>query len=164
MSKILPLIIVLIAVGASGFAAMTLRGGGEASTGDSATAKGKNGEIHTVEGETGVDPSQFNYFQFQRNFIVPVTNERTIGSILLLNLSVEIKTSDVEQFRPREPRIRDNFMRTLLGLSHEGYFNGDITAPGVYDEIQNRLTATARASMDDDVNNVLIIDFARQNQ
>jgi flagellar basal body-associated protein FliL len=162
MNKILPLIIILVAIGGSGFAAMTLRGGGEAEA-ESAHAGGKvlkPGEAGHG-GEKKAASSAF--FEFQRDFIVPVMRSGVVDSVVLVRLTLEAPEEKVETMRSREPKIRDAMMKTLLTLSHEGPLKGDITDPEVYTEIQSRLLATAQEVADNEVKAVLIVDFARQD-
>lgn len=158
MNKILPIIIILIAVAGSGFAAMQLRGGGPKS--DAAHGEGDVKEAHHEEPKPALA-----YFKFQRDFIVPVMQGKTVESLIFLSLTLEMDESRVEYARPKEPKLRDSFMQTLMGLSHEGAFDGDITSPELYQEIQSRLIDAAREVIgDEEVSAVLITDFARQHQ
>ncbi len=159
MNKILPLLIVLIAVGGSGFLAMTLRtGGGAADQG----SDGATGEIYAVEEDEKVKDTDF--FKFQRDFVVPVMQGPHVDALILLSLNIEMTPEGIEEIRPKEPKLRDAFMRTLLSMSHEGIFDRDITDPVVYDAIQKRLLETAKNMTGEASYSVLIVDFARQRQ
>lgn len=164
MKQLISIVVVLVFVGGAGFAAKTLRGTptpedvAEAYV-EKVAEKGGKGKDGYGDGE-----SALGFFKFQRDFIVPVMRRQTVDSLVLLRLSVQMDEGRVEDLRRAEPRIRDAFMKTLMGLSHEGYFAQDITAPEVFEEIQTRLTTTAKETMDNSVQTVLIIDFARQDQ
>lgn len=166
LNKVLPIIIVLAAVGGSGFAAMTLRGGSgpEAEESTSNTKKAAaHGEVRPVEKDEGA-ADVGGFFKFQRSFIVPVTSGKVVDSLILLSLNIEISDGDTESFRTKEPKLRDAFMKALLNLSYEGKFDTQITDPAVYTAIQEDLTAAAQSIIGQAAQNVLIIDFAKQNQ
>ena len=162
MSKILPIIIILIAVGGSGFAAMQLRGGGPAATAETGEASA-GATLHTVkEKEEASKPT--GYYKFQRDFIVPVMRKNYVDAVVLISFSVEMEEEEIEKIRPKEPRFRDAFMKTLLGLSHDGLFDADITAPEVYETLQTALNDTAAAVMGEASKGIVIVDFARQDR
>lgn len=168
MKSILPIILVLLAVGGAGFAAKTVRGAPEVEDGAHNLEEGgvhdpKKAKKAGDKGD-GYGSGNVAYYRFKRDFIVPVMRGNSVDSLVLLRVSVEMDPDKLEVFRPKEPRIRDAFMQTLLSLSHDGLFKGDITAPNVYQTIQSRLTETANANMDDEAKAVLIVDFARQDQ
>lgn len=169
MNKILPLIIVLIAVGGSGFAAMTLRGGGQetaAASGDHGDKNGdkKGGEVHKVEDKDGSSIDSLGYYKFQRDFIVPIMRRNHVDAIVLISFNIEMEQEEMEKVRPKEPKFRDAFMKTLLGLSHDGLFNEDITAPAVFETLQTSLADTAKEVIGESAHGVVIVDFARQDR
>ncbi|WOI52687.1 flagellar basal body-associated FliL family protein [Parvularcula sp. LCG005] len=169
MKKILPILVLLIAISGAGFAAMTLRGGSSDAAPEAAATKGSVAEV-SGEGDDGHGGGEGGgdtvaYFGFQRNFIVPVMRNDEVGSLVMISLQIEINdAAEIDRMRAREPRLRDTFMMTLMGLSHDGYFAGDITEPEVYSEIRNRLNETSHALLEDKGGDVLIVDFARQDQ
>ncbi len=179
LNKILPIVITLVAVGGAGFAAMTLKGGpaavpaaehgegggGQGGGGDHGGGHGGgggHGSVKQVHGEADTDG--VGYFNFRRNFIVPVVGTDRVQALVLLNVSVEMDEVNIDSAQQREPNIRDAFMKSLLAMSHEGLFNQDITDPDVYSEIQQRLLETAKYSIDESVRSILLVDFARQDQ
>jgi len=180
MKNIIPIVLVLIAVAGAGFVAKTIRGAppetdhvegvteggiedphGGGGHGKGHAKKKKHGDGH---GDGHGGESDIGYYKFARDFIVPVMRGNDVDSLVLLRLSVEMDYNKIEVFRPKEPRIRDAFMQTLLNLSHDGLFSGDITSPDVYETIQHRLIETANGVMDGEAQAVLIVDFARQDQ
>lgn len=174
LNKILPILITLIAVGGAGFAALQIKGapqrpekevsheGGHDGGGEHGGGDHGEGGVHKVE---AAEPkNQLGYLDFQRNFIIPVVGENRVDALILLTFSIEMDASKIEEARTREPRIRDAFMKTLLTLSHEGVLSQDITDPDVYTIIQERLLATAKSIVDEDVESILLVDFARQDQ
>ena len=123
---------------------------------------GGHGSVKQVHGEADTDG--VGYFNFRRNFIVPVVGTDRVQALVLLNVSVEMDEVNIDSAQQREPNIRDAFMKSLLAMSHEGLFNQDITDPDVYSEIQQRLLETAKYSIDESVRSILLVDSARQDQ
>lgn len=159
LNKVLPIIIVLIAVGGAGYAAMMMKGGPQPAP--KAAADHGTDEVHGVKPE---DLAGVGYFDFQRNFLVPVIGDSEVQAIVLMTLSIEMDESAIEEVRGREPRIRDQFMKTLLALSHEGVFDNDITDPATYETIRVRLSRVGQTVVHESVRSVLIVDFGRQDQ
>lgn len=179
LNKILPIIITLVAVAGAGFAAMTLKGGpadvpppahgddhagsdshgGGHGGGDHGDSHGSVKQVHSEDSTNGL-----GYFNFRRNFIVPVVDDQRVRALILINVSIEMNESGIEDAQAREPNIRDAFMKTLLAMSHEGMFNQDITNPDVYSEVQARLLETAKLNVDESVRSILLVDYARQDQ
>lgn len=163
LNKILPIVITLVAVGGAGFAAMTIKGGPAPAPAKQGDSHGDgHGDVKDVQGEE--KSSGYGYFNFRRNFIVPVVGSSRVQALILISVSIEMEESKIEEAQTREPNIRDAFMKSLLAMSHEGLFNQDITDPDVYSEIQKRLMETAKTSIDENVKSVLLVDFARQDQ
>jgi len=63
-----------------------------------------------------------------------------------------------------EPKLRDAFTRELLDLSNAGYFGDNITSPDTYDKVRSALLLAARRIIEDGVEDVLILDIAKQDQ
>lgn len=178
MKQILPIVLIFIAVAGAGFVAKMIRGtpevinpyaideagvqGGDKKGGDDGHGGGQGGG--QGDGHGGGGGNNIGYFRFKRDFIVPVMRSNTVDSLVLLRLSIEMDQNNVEDFRPKEPRLRDAFMQALMGMSHDGLFREDITDPKVYEEIQRRLLKEANGVMDNEAQSVLILDFARQDQ
>ena len=164
LSKILPILITLIAVGGAGFAALQIKGAPQRPDKEEHhdDDHGEGGGVHKVDGHEEKDTN--GYFDFQRNFIIPIIGENRVDALVLLTVSVELDAAKIDEVRTREPRIRDAFMKTLLTLSHEGVLSQDITDPDVYTIIQERLLKTAKDVVDEDVESILLVDFARQDQ
>ncbi|MBB4659633.1 hypothetical protein [Parvularcula dongshanensis] len=154
MKKLLPALIVLIAVLGGGAGAMMTM-----------TKKPKaHGEEAKVDVHHAEAPKQAGYFKFKRPFIVPVVSEEKITSLVMIDLSIEMDAGAAKDYLAREPKVRDGLMRALLGLSNEGYFTGDISNIETYDAVRDRLTEEAKLTLGDTVVSVLILDYARQER
>ncbi|WP_031554768.1 flagellar basal body-associated FliL family protein [Parvularcula oceani] len=157
MKKLMPFLVVLVAVGAGGAGALMLDAPAEDVH---AAEEGAKTPVSKHEGKK----EAVAYMGFQRAFIVPVVVERNVSALVMLDLSLEMDAATVENARKKEPKLRDGIMKALIGLSHEGMLTGDITDPAVYEEIRNRIEAAAGEYVGEGLQGVLITDYARQER
>lgn len=166
MAKLLPIVLVLFGLMGGGGAALFLRSGQTAAPDGQIPVSHESGhgdkDGHGKGDHGGPGPDEFGYFKFNRPFIVPVVADDEVVALAMLALSIEMGSSEARDALVKEPKVRDGFMRVLIGLSHEGYFAGDITDPDRFAEVRSRLKQEAEAMLGDTVADVLIIDYARQ--
>lgn len=105
----------------------------------------------------------YYYYDFGRQFVVPVMQNGKVGALVILDINLELDQGDADGMFSMEPKFRDALMRELLALSNEGLFTGQMTDPDRYETIQKSLLRAAR-TVKDEVRNVLILDIARQDQ
>ena len=103
------------------------------------------------------------YFKFSREFVVPVTQGERVDSLVIINLNLEIDKSVANQVYGMEPKLRDNIMSTLIRLSNEGVALGDLTDPENYETIRSMILANLREVIPSGLENVLILDMAKQH-
>lgn len=104
------------------------------------------------------------YMKFNRQFVVPVMKSGRIESLVLLNLNLELGPSAPSNAYTLEPKLRDSIMRELLVLSHAGVFSYDLTSAETYDKLRAALLLASENVITEGVENVLILDLARQDQ
>ncbi len=104
------------------------------------------------------------YIKFKRQFVVPVMEDGNINSLVLLNLNLELGPDAPANTYTLEPKLRDSIMRELLALSHSGVFSHDLTSADTYEKLQAALLLASQSIITDGVENVLILDLARQDQ
>lgn len=110
----------------------------------------------------GKDASEF--FKLDRQFIVPVVEEKRVASLIVLTLSLETAPQASEEVFALEPKIRDSMLRTLFRFSNSGGFDRDFTAEHVMADLRRSLLRAARKIAGDLVRDVLISDIIRQDQ
>ncbi|WP_306252783.1 hypothetical protein [Parvularcula sp. IMCC14364] len=173
IKKIIPAVLMLVFVVGGVFAADMLRpspvstsheGGdhGGSGKGDHADDNGKGDDDHGGDYDAKQTAGNY-YFNFSRQFVVPVMQSGRVQALVILDLNLEMEQGDADGMFSMEPKFRDALMRELLALSNEGYFTGQLTDPERYDEIQKALLRAAR-TVKDEIISVLILDFARQEQ
>ncbi|RIJ23703.1 hypothetical protein D1224_05430 [Henriciella barbarensis] len=177
MKQIIPGIIaaIFVVLGAGG--ALFMKGafsaGGNASAsadgheaeGDShgeAKSGGHGGSGHGGKSSAGMS-GDVEYYKFSREFVVPITEGERVDSLVIINLNLEIDKSVSDQVYGMEPKLRDNVMSTLIRLSNEGNTLGDLTNPENYETIRSMILANLREVLPTGLENVLILDMAKQH-
>ena len=103
------------------------------------------------------------YFDFGRQFVVPVVEEGKVSALVIMDINLELYESDSDGMYSQEAKFRDAIMRELLSLSNDGAFSGQMTDPAKYEKVQKRLLKASR-TVKDEITAVLILDIARQEQ
>jgi hypothetical protein len=134
---------------------------GADSHGKSADAD-SHGKSDKKGGESSV--SQTDFINFKRQFVVPVLKDDAVNALILINLALEVPSSERDNMFRLEPRFRDAFIRELLQLSDDGYFDQELTSSDTYEILRETLTRAANDISDDGVNKVLILDLSRQER
>lgn len=178
MKQIIPAIIaaIFVVLGAGG--ALFMKGafssGGEAaasSDGHGAEASGHGeakasghggGGAHGAKSSAGTS-GDVEYFKFSREFIVPLTRGERVDALVIINLNLEIDKSISGQIYGMEPKLRDNIMSTLIRLSNEGVALADLTNPENYETIRSMILGNLRELVPNGLENVLILDMAKQH-
>ena len=150
MKKLLPLILVLIGLGAGAGAGYALR------------------PAPPVEAAAGVPvaaPSRgpSDFVRLNNQFIVPVVEQGRVASLVVLALSLEVDAGTNQQVFAREPKLRDAFLQVLFDHANSGGFRGNFTESAALVSLRHALRETARHVVGGSVQDVLITDFARQD-
>ncbi len=123
-----------------------------------------HGETKGGHGSGGAsDSNDSNYMKFSRQFIIPVIRQNGVGSLVALDINLELSASANENVYLQEPKLRDAILSSLLRLSNEGAFNKHLLQPDNMEDIRAALFASAQSILGDDVTGVLILNFARQD-
>jgi flagellar protein FliL len=102
------------------------------------------------------------YYKFSREFIVPIVRGGRVTSLVILNLNLEADASIEQQLFEMEPKIRDNIMTTLIGLSNDGTTFESMTNVENYESIRSMVLMNLQSVIATGINNVLIVDLAKQ--
>ncbi len=115
------------------------------------------------DGGGASDGSGSSYMKFSRQFIVPVIRQNGVGSLVALDINLELSASANENVYLQEPKLRDAMLSALLRLSNEGAFNAQLLQPENMEKIRIDLFASAQSILGEDVTGVLILNMARQD-
>ena len=176
MIKIISLLLQAAGVSAGVFIALMLKNGqaddhaapaADAEQGDKGeAAKDKTKDKKKADNKKGGDygdGGDYGFVKFGRQFIVPVVRPDGVNALVVLDINLEVPSDATEKVYSREPKVRDALLSTLLRLSSEGAFNARFTDAQNMDQIRAELLESARAVLEEDVRQVLILSIARQN-
>ena len=101
--------------------------------------------------------------KLNNQFIVPVVEDGRVASLVVMSLSVEVRTGTREVVFAREPKLRDIFLQQLFDHANQGGFRGAFTNSNTMDVLRNALREAATPVLGDSLLDVLITDIARQD-
>ena len=104
-----------------------------------------------------------SYYKFSREFVVPIMRGGQVTSLVILHISLETDSATSEKLFSEEPKLRDNIMTTLIGLSNDGRTLERPTDINNYETIRSMILMNLKDSIDDGIRNVLIVDMAKQD-
>lgn len=103
------------------------------------------------------------YVRLNNQFVVPVVQNASVRSLVVMSLTVEIEAGQAEFVFNREPRIRDAFLRVMFSHANAGGFDGAFTSPAALNPLRSGLRDAAYDVLGEIVNDVLIVDIVRQD-
>lgn len=180
IKQILPALIAGLCITAGGAAGFYLKGtsgapeekahdtGGEAHKEPKAAKhdgkKDAHGKSASKKGGHGTaDSAEPSYYKFSREFVVPIIGEERVQSLVILNLNLQIDSKVSDELFSKEPVLRDNIMTTLIKLSNnDEIFNG-LNNVENYETMRSMILRNLRDSVSEGIQNVLILDMARQD-
>lgn len=181
MKNIISAIIVIICVIVGGSGAHFLKSGAGAMTagGHSDSHASDDGHKKSGDRENGTTKPQKNthvkkshgkssssdvdYFKFSREFVVPIIRNGKVASLIILNINLEVDGSLSGKLFALEPKIRDNIMTTLIGLSNDGDTLISISDVQNYESIRATMLMNLESVVPSGINNVLIMDVGKQD-
>lgn len=159
MSKLLPILIVLLGLGLGGGAGWFLKPepapAPETETSEESTDA-------PADAEETEDPTH-DYVKLNNQFVVPVVKDGKVSALVVMSLNIEVTAGTREQVYTREPKIRDAFLSTLFDHANLGGFDGAFTKPSAMNMLRRSLRHTAQNVLGDVVHDVLVIDIVRQD-
>ncbi len=180
MKNIIIALIIAICVIMGGFAGHYLKsmlaGNSEATStagpGDQETDAGKGdaGKTQNTASASGghddskkQSPRDTYYYKFSREFVVPVLDDGKVSSLVILNINIEADSDVSQQLFSLEPKLRDTIMTALIRLSGDGYTLQNLTDAKNYESIRSVLLMELRNVVPSGIQNVLILDLAKQD-
>jgi len=173
MRILLPVILLLVGLGGGVAAGKMLAGGGgdaaaqeegDAAYGDDEGAEEEDGTGDSDSyGDASDSSGAFEYVRLNNQFIVPVIRHGSVRSLVVLSLTVEVRTGENAIVYEREPRLRDAFLRVMFSHANVGGFDGSFTTVEAMAPLRSGLQEAARQILGEIVNDVLIVDIVRQD-
>ncbi len=103
------------------------------------------------------------YYKFTREFVVPLIRNERVESLVIINLNLEVDSSESQKLFSMEPKLRDNIMTTLIKLSNDGDTLHTLTDVDHYETIRSMVLANLQGAISESIQNVLILDMAKQD-
>lgn len=116
------------------------------------------------DGDGYADAGATDFINFKRQFVVPVLKDNAVDALILINLGLEVPANKRDDMFRLEPRFRDAFIRELLQMSDDGYFDQELTSPDTYEILRETLSRAASDISEGGVNDILILDLSRQDR
>ena len=126
--------------------------------------KKKKGKDKGGDGKTSNSYSDVSYLKFKRQFVVPVMTRGKIDALVIMNLNLELTPDAPDNAYTLEPKLRDAITRELLTLSNDGVFGANLTSAESYENVRRTLLTAAKTVLPDGIQDILILDIARQEQ
>ena len=120
----------------------------------------KSGGGHGGKGGGDGEPT---YYKFSREFVVPIIENDRVKSLVILNLNLQVDSSASQSLFSQEPVLRDNIMTTLITLSSDDTVFNSLNSIEHYETIRSMILKNLQDAFSGDVQNVLILDMARQD-
>lgn len=181
---VIPLAMALVGAGLGGGAAFALR---PAPAAEGAHAEGAHGDrgaedAHAEEKKAGGHAEEAKaekghgdaksghgdgkgdagYHKIASQFVVPVIEDGRTRSLVVMALALDIVPAAADAVLDEEPRLRDALLRVLFDHANTGGFSGPFTEVERIEVLRAALLERARGIMGADVEDVLILDVARQ--
>lgn len=122
----------------------------------------KKSDKKSKEKGGGYGESTVSYFKFSREFVVPLMRDNQVESLVILNLNLEIDSSESGSLFSKEPKLRDNIMSTLIELSNDGSTLDNFSQVESYETIRSVILENLKSEIGPGIMNVLILDMAKQ--
>lgn len=126
-------------------------------------AKASTNDSHGKAAGGGRSASALTYYRFSREFIVPLIDNGRVSSLVILNINLELDSAASQNLFSMEPALRDNIMTTLITLSNDGRTFESISSIENYESLRAMILMNLKKLAPTGINNVLILDMARQD-
>lgn len=135
----------------------------ETEVAEPAAASATSNDSHGKAASGGRNAPALSYYRFSREFIVPLINDGRVSSLVILNINLEVDSTASQTLFSMEPALRDNIMTTLITLSNDGRTFESISSIENYESLRAMILMNLKTAVPSGINNVLILDMARQD-
>jgi flagellar basal body-associated protein FliL len=125
--------------------------------------KASSNDSHGKAAGGGRSAPTLAYYRFSREFIVPLIDNGRVSSLVILNINLEVDSAASQNLFSMEPALRDNIMTTLITLSNDGRTFESISSIENYESLRAMILMNLKKLVPTGINNVLILDMARQD-
>jgi flagellar protein FliL len=159
---LLPVLSLIVGLGGGGAAAIMLAPAApeehEADDGHAETAE-EGAEAHDGEEDDG--PTEI--VKLPNQFVVPVIINKSVRSMVILTVALEVEQGQADFVRTLEPKLRDTFLDELFNLAAMGGFGDELISRKTLEIVRAALSQRARDVLRQKTVTVLVTDMARQD-
>lgn len=170
MGKLLPLLLIVIGLGAGIGAGVFLQPapGKDAAKsdcqGEDCAAKPKTKPQADAKSDAGEDAeTDFDYVRLNNQFVVPVVRDGAVQALVVLSLTLEVEPGANEAVFAREPKLRDAFLQVLFDHANTGGFDASFTSSENMALLRGALLEISQKTLGEIVHDVLITEIVRQD-
>jgi len=171
MSKLLPVLLVILGLGAGIGAGIFMRPAPPkfietaVSTCDAAVAPcdPNAASIPPASVAQNTGASNVQYVKLNNQFVVPVVKEGRVAALVVMSLSLEVTPASVDKVYALEPKLRDSFLRVMFLHANSGGFEGQFTSSESMKDLRGSLREAAKEVMGHEASDVLVTDILRQD-
>jgi hypothetical protein len=168
MKKLLPIVLLLIGLGAGGGVGWVLQPAAEAAPAvPDAQAQGQgNGAAGQDQPAPPTDyrpaPENLETVRMPNQFVVPLIRDGQVYAMVVIGLALELEAGSGFTLADSEPRLRAIFLQVLFDHANLGGFDGVFTAGEALLSLRRTLREAARAEIGPDLYDILITELLRQ--
>ncbi|MEP1962581.1 flagellar basal body-associated FliL family protein [Tateyamaria sp.] len=155
MTKLFPLILLLIGVGAGVF----LRPEVVPVVEDMDSKMEEAGGVEEIDEG---DPTS-EYVKMSNQFVVPIVDGDSVKGLVVMSLTLEVIAGQKDAVYTREPKLRDSFLQVMFDHANIGGFDGAFTNASNLAVLRGALLEVSQKVMGKQVTDVLIVEIARQD-
>lgn len=162
MGKILPVLLALAGLGAGVGGGFAMRPSPQEHASANPCGEVVEASAPIIQDDTDED-AELDYIKLNNQFVIPVVTDGSVAALVVMALSLEIKSGGPELVYKREPKLRDSFLQVLFDHANTGGFDGNFTSGRNMDQLRNALREAARKILGSSLTDVLIVDVVRQD-
>ncbi|MGC1497574.1 MAG: flagellar basal body-associated protein FliL [Sulfitobacter sp.] len=165
LKKVLPIVLLFVGSGAGVGAGIFLRPAPPEAKVDLEETEGEAAKEGVAKAHDPDNPPPLKeYVKLSNQFVVPIVKDKSVVSLIVLALSLEVAEGQKDAVYLREPKLRDSFLQVLFDHANIGGFDGAFTEVNNLAVLRNALREVGQRDMGKDVvHDVLILEIARQD-
>ena len=168
MKKLLPIVLLLIGLGAGGGVGWILQPAAEAAPSapdgaDAGQARDAAGQDQSAPGVAyRPAPENLETVRMPNQFVVPLIRDGQVYAMVVIGLALEIEAGSSFTLTVSEPRLRAIFLQILFDYANVGGVDGVFTSGEALLSLRRTLNEAARAEVGPELYDVLITELLRQ--
>lgn len=162
MGKLLPILIVIVGLGAGTAGGYILRPAPTPDTEPSPCGPAEGLDAADVS-ELTTQPEGHEFVKLDNQFIIPLVQADKVTAMVVLSITLEVTEGENETVYKHEPKIRDEFLQVMFNHANSGGFDGVFTDSGKLTRLRRALHEVAGSILGNAVHNVLIESIVRQD-